>query len=312
MSDFNPKVSIVMPVYNGEDYMREAIDSALNQTYPNTELIVVNDGSTDRTDEIARSYGNRIRYFKKENGGQSTALNLGIEKMTGDYFAWLSHDDLYLPEKTAVHINTLKEIGNPETVLFSGYYVIDENGKRIRAVRLDGLNETHPTYYLLTQAAINGNTILIPKHTLKSVGNFDPNRPHTSDVGLFFRLSRIIPFFCITDPLICSRSHANQATYRRYGYHIYEINLHMMDCLNSLSNEQLVEISGANDIQNVLQDVAEVFATAGLRLATDLTISRLKHTCDISNIDLLKIYGSVKYRYFKKQLKRYVKKTLRE
>ena len=78
---FNPLVSIVIPVYNGENYLKEAIDSALAQTYKNIEVIVVNDGSSDKTDEICKSYGSKIRYFKKENGGVSTALNLGIEKM---------------------------------------------------------------------------------------------------------------------------------------------------------------------------------------------------------------------------------------
>ena len=84
--EFNPLVSIVIPVYNGAEYMREAIDSALAQTYKNIEVIVVNDGSKDNTDEIARSYGEKIRYFKKENGGVSTALNLAIQNMQGEYF----------------------------------------------------------------------------------------------------------------------------------------------------------------------------------------------------------------------------------
>ena len=79
----NPKVSIVIPVYNGEDYVNEAIDSALAQTYENCEVIVVNDGSTDNTEAIVKTYGNKIRYFSKENGGVSSALNVGIEHMEG-------------------------------------------------------------------------------------------------------------------------------------------------------------------------------------------------------------------------------------
>ena len=84
---FQPKVSIIIPVYNGAKYMREAIDSALAQTYPHVEVIVVNDGSTDNgaTAEIARSYGDRIRFFEKENGGVSSALNVGIRHITEGY-----------------------------------------------------------------------------------------------------------------------------------------------------------------------------------------------------------------------------------
>lgn len=92
-----PKVSIVIPVFNGSDYLDKAIQSALNQSYQNVEIIVVNDGSNDggKTAEIAKSYGDNIRYIEKENGGVSSALNRGIEAMTGEYFSWLSHDDEY-------------------------------------------------------------------------------------------------------------------------------------------------------------------------------------------------------------------------
>ncbi len=83
MNEFQPLVSIVIPVYNGSNYMREAIDSALAQSYERVEVIVVNDGSTDDTEQIALSYGERIRYFRKENGGVSSALNLGIKGNEG-------------------------------------------------------------------------------------------------------------------------------------------------------------------------------------------------------------------------------------
>ena len=74
------KVSIIIPVYNGSNYLKEAIESALAQTYDNVEVLVVNDGSNDggATEQIALSYGERIRYFKKENGGVASALNVGI------------------------------------------------------------------------------------------------------------------------------------------------------------------------------------------------------------------------------------------
>ena len=82
-----PLVSIVIPVYNGSNFLRDAIDSALAQTYPRVEVIVVNDGSTDggATEAIAKSYGSRIRYFAKENGRVASAVNYGIANMNGDY-----------------------------------------------------------------------------------------------------------------------------------------------------------------------------------------------------------------------------------
>ena len=108
--------------------MREAIDSALNQTYQNIEVIVVNDGSKDNTEEIALSYGDRIRYYNKENGGVSTALNLGIQEMTGDYFCFLPHDDVFAPQKIEKQIRAIQESGRKEAIVWSGWdmYVQDK------------------------------------------------------------------------------------------------------------------------------------------------------------------------------------------
>ena len=133
-----PKVSIVIPVYNGSNYLQEAIDSALAQTYSNMEVIVVNDGSNDdrATEKIALSYGERIRYFYKPNGGVATALNLGIEKMTGEYFSWLSHDDMYLPDKIEQEIVCLQRLRDFHAVIAEGYQVVDTNGGYIATVNL--------------------------------------------------------------------------------------------------------------------------------------------------------------------------------
>src|SRR5512138_2643726 len=96
-----PLVSIIMPVYNGSNYLKLAIDSALAQTYNNIEIIVINDGSNDNgsTEAIAKSYGDKITYLSKENGGVATALNLGIKHSRGEYVSWLSHDDMYFENK---------------------------------------------------------------------------------------------------------------------------------------------------------------------------------------------------------------------
>jgi glycosyltransferase involved in cell wall biosynthesis len=108
-NNFTPKVSIVIPVYNGANFLGEAIESAIAQTYANLEIIVVNDGSTDdgETESIAKAYGEKIVYYSKKNGGVASALNYGIEKMTGQFFSWLSHDDLYVRTKVEDQVRYL-------------------------------------------------------------------------------------------------------------------------------------------------------------------------------------------------------------
>ena len=137
-NSLNPKISIIIPVYNGSNYMKEAIDSAINQTYKNYEIIVVNDGSNDNgeTEKIALEYGNKIKYYHKKNGGVSSALNYGIEKMTGEYFSWLSHDDVYTNDKIQNQINALNKYS------FQNKYIvccktkqIDKNSKELKEIK---------------------------------------------------------------------------------------------------------------------------------------------------------------------------------
>src|ERR1051326_243987 len=109
----NPTVSVVMPVYNGENYLRSAIESVLSQTFQDFEIIVIDDGSKDSTPAIAQSYGDRVRYVRQENAGVAAAVNHGIAVARGRYFAWLSHDDFYAPEKLAAQVRALERVNGP-------------------------------------------------------------------------------------------------------------------------------------------------------------------------------------------------------
>lgn len=196
MGNFNStkeKVSIIIPVYNGEKYLKEAIDSALAQTYPYIEVIVINDGSSDRTAEIALSYGKRIRYFSKENGGVASALNLGIKVMRGDYFSWLSHDDIYLENKIATQIRSLKEIGDPHAIIFGAWLQKNMQTNQTRRIpplykfSIDQIQtETFPVLFGL----INGCTLLIHKSHFQRVGIFNEQLSTAQDYDFWFRLMR--------------------------------------------------------------------------------------------------------------------------
>ena len=184
-----PLVSIVIPVYNGSDYLRECIDSALAQTYPHIEILVVNDGSTDggATEEIALSYGDRIRYFRKENGGVSSALNLGIRHMNGEYFSWLSHDDLYVPEKVAVQVEEVMRFPGETIMAVCQAGQINSRSQSIRGAkplplatgRVIHADEALKEYLRLGQ--FNGCALLIPRTVLNACGGFHESLRYCQD-----------------------------------------------------------------------------------------------------------------------------------
>lgn len=208
------KISIIIPVYNGSKYIHEAIDSALKQTYDNVEIIVINDGSTDKTAEIVKSYGNKIKYYEKENGGVSSALNLGIQKMSGQYFSWLSHDDTYLPDKLEKQMDYLykNDLIDEKVILYTNYYLINEKSK-ITGNNINDHNELNnkPEYSLL-RGAINGLSLLIPKCAFDEHGVFDENLRCAQDYLLWHKMFRTYKPIHIPLSLVCTRLHPRQVT----------------------------------------------------------------------------------------------------
>lgn len=125
-------VSIMMPAYNAEKFIAEAIESVLAQTYPHWELLVVNDGSTDATAEIAKQYtDSRIKLIHKENGGESSARNVALEYSQGEFIAYLDADDAYLPHHLDVTINYLQANPERDAVYTDGYYY-NQHGERLQ------------------------------------------------------------------------------------------------------------------------------------------------------------------------------------
>lgn len=211
---FKPLVSIVIPVYNGSNYLREAIDSALAQTYGSIEVIVVNDGSTDNTEEIAKSYGDEIRYFSKENGGVASALNLALREMKGEYFSWLSHDDAYFPEKIEKQIKYLSGMSERDVVLYSDFKWMDEKSEVTDTTILNHrMLESKPEYSLL-RSAINGITLLIPKKAFDEYGYFDEKLRCTQDYEKWHQMMKTYRFIHQPAVLAKYRVHPLQDTKR--------------------------------------------------------------------------------------------------
>ncbi|SNZ03592.1 Glycosyl transferase family 2 [Terribacillus aidingensis] len=220
-----PKVTIIIPFYN-DKYVPIAIQSALDQTYPNTEVIVVDDGSTEEVDKI-QPYMEQITYIRKENGGTATALNYGIQHSTGEYIAWLSSDDMFLPHKIQVQMDYM--LANNAPVSFSNYHLMDKDnevfipwcGKRFSPT--NNLREVYETF--LTVNPVNGCTIVIRKDVLDTTGAFNPGFLYTHDYDLWFRiLLSGFRMHYIDQPLIHFRSHEGSGTSRFQPQIIHEMN----------------------------------------------------------------------------------------
>lgn len=218
---FNGLVSIVIPAYNASNYLKEAIESALSQTYRNIEIIVVNDGSMDdgATEKIALSYGDKIRYFKKENGGCASALNYGISVMKGEYFSWLSHDDLYKPQKIEQLLqllNTYSVDDYRKCILGSNDLILNSQGKIKRNLFNNSVGMISPLqafHETLNVKTINGCSLLIPKSVFDTIDGFRTDYKHLLDRELWMRIAISNFSFCFADePLVFSRVHNNQVT----------------------------------------------------------------------------------------------------
>lgn len=211
-----PLVSIIIPVYNGSNYIREAIECSLNQTYENIEIIVVNDGSNDenKTEEIVKSYGSRIKYYHKKNGGVSSALNYGITKMTGEYFSWLSHDDLYDTNKVEFQMQAIIK-GNAD-ISYCGSQLIDEKGKKIigKKSKISGMYKSLDVFRFHCYGfPLLGCNFLINKKVIDETGYFDETMRYCQDIDYWYRmLFNDYSVAIIEDVLVSYRVHSRQVT----------------------------------------------------------------------------------------------------
>jgi glycosyltransferase involved in cell wall biosynthesis len=187
----------------------------LGQTYKNIEVIVVNDGSTDSdaTEKVAKAYGKKIRYINKQNGGVATALNLGIEKMTGTYFSWLSHDDMYENTKIEYQIARLNKLQNKDVIIASNVKVLFKSGIK-KKEKIDKNAFSFIDIFLATSAKVglNGCSLLIPKRAFEICGYFDQNLLLTQDYDLWFRMKDKFRFELLDKFLVISRRHSEQGS----------------------------------------------------------------------------------------------------
>ena len=212
----NPFASIIIPTYNQADYLKEALDSLLAQTDGDWEAVVVNDGSTDHTQEIAESYAakdSRIRTFHQANGGVAEALNTGLRNARGDWIHWLSSDDLFEPNKLAINRTWIER--HPESNFFFSYFTLlrQSTGERERRELWGPLPKPeHQIITLFYRNYISGISICLKRSAWEAVGHFDVGLRYAQDYDQWLRLLQQYKARFIPEWTVISRNHAAQGS----------------------------------------------------------------------------------------------------
>lgn len=213
-----PKVSIIIPFYNCS-FVAEAIDSALKQSYPNKEVIVVNDGSTRYLEKL-HPFLDKIQLIEKDNGGTASALNTGIKQAKGEYIAWLSSDDIYLPEKINIQIDWMEKHGYK--ISFTPFYIVDENKNILyEPIKIKFHSQTQLKKILRKKNLFNGSTAIIHQDVFSKVGLFNENLLYTQDYEFWLRASKYFSIGIVERPTILYRMHEEMGS-KKYAAEVQE------------------------------------------------------------------------------------------
>jgi glycosyltransferase involved in cell wall biosynthesis len=199
------KISVVITCFNYGMYLAEAIASALDQTYPPHEVIVIDDGSTDDTPTIAESFGNRVQFIRQENAGPACAKNTGIRHASGDLVALLDADDRWLPKKLELQAALFRRYSNLG-LCYSSYFQIDAAGNRI--VSCDAPQQLE-LKELLRGNQIGNLTAMFPRKIVDEVGWMDASLPAVEDWDMWIRIAERLEARGITENLAEYRIHSN-------------------------------------------------------------------------------------------------------
>lgn len=223
------KYSVIIPVYNGEAFISRAVESVLSQTVAAHEIIVINDGSKDRTEEILKGFGNKIRFKTIANGGVSNARNQGLAMATGDWVAFLDADDIWNKEKLARHeqfVSRYPQVG------FSccNYLIYDPFlGREVEHFKV---LEGYPVAFneplrgedmLRLLVALNfvgtASTVLMRKDVFDRTGHFNTSYRQAEDFELWMRAAMVTDFVILSEVLVEKKTHETNLTNNQFQMH---------------------------------------------------------------------------------------------
>ena len=248
-----PLISVIIPTYNRGWTVCEAIESVLGQDYENFELIVVDDGSTDNTQNLLEKYGNKIKVVFQNNRGVSSARNTGIKQAKGTYIALLDSDDLWEKNKLSVQMNFFDH--NPNALICQTEEIWIRNGKRvnpkIKHQKPSGMIFEESLYLCL----VSPSAVMIKKRLFNLVGFFDENLPACEDYDMWLRISLQYPIYLTPEPCVIKKGGHQDQLSAAPGLDKFRI-----ISLQKLLKEEKIKESYRDKTISVLADKCEIYA----------------------------------------------------
>lgn len=257
----SPKVSVVMSVYNGEPYLRKAIDSILNQTFTDFEFIIINDGSTDSTAHVLRKYAqrdDRIRIVDQANSGLTKSLNRAVSLSRGEWIARQDADDISMATKLEKQLAFLAD--HPEVgVLGTAVKTINSESK-VTSIGWHEVEDADIRFKLLRNNSFAHGSMMFSMIIFKRAGGYDESLEYTQDYDLWWRMSRYTRLANLPEPLYCWRkAEGNITSSRRYEQAQTADRISVRNCLDTI-REVLGELKGRGEGRE-FADVSAIICT---------------------------------------------------
>lgn len=244
MTNYQAFVSVILPVYNAGSFLREAIESILNQTYSNFEFIIINDGSTDRSEEIIKSFNDpRIKYIYQQNKGLGATLNYGISLSQGDYIARQDQDDISLPQRFQKQVDFLES--NSEILLVGTRAKIVKHGSDEIEFHNHATSSALLKFDLLFDNPFVHSSVMFRKTSINQIGPYTTDVSLYEDYDLWSRFSYVGKLANLKDVLVHYTHHEkglskNTANFKEYA--LFNQSVKNIQSLLGYTNEALIDL----------------------------------------------------------------------